>query len=80
MPASYGLPPPQPEGGARFTVTLDGEPPGEDHGLDIDPSGAGTLAEPRMYQLVRQRHAVRRRTLQLTFADPGVSAYVFTFG
>ena len=38
----------------RFTVRLDGEPPGEAHGLDADASGHGTLAEPRMYQLVRQ--------------------------
>ena len=67
-------------GGARFTVLLDGEPPGEDHGIDVDASGAGTITEPRMYQLVRQRHAIRRRTLQLTFLDAGVSAYVFTFG
>jgi hypothetical protein len=33
-----------------------------------------------MYELVRQRHAVRRRTLQLTILDAAVSACVFTFG
>lgn len=65
--------------GARFTVLLDGAPPGEDHGLDVDASGAGTLTGPRMYQLVRQPRA-RRRTLEITFLDAGARAYVFTFG
>jgi thiol-disulfide isomerase/thioredoxin len=66
-------------GPARFTVRLDGEPPGADHGLDVDASGAGELSEPRMYQLVRQQRA-GPRTLEITFEDPGVRAYVFTFG
>jgi thiol-disulfide isomerase/thioredoxin len=64
----------------RFTVRLDGEPPGDDHGLDVDASGEGTLTEPRMYQLVRQRGPVRERTFEIEFVDPGVRAYVFTFG
>ena len=33
-----------------------------------------------MYQLVRQRGAVGERTFEITFLDPGVRAYVFTFG
>ena len=66
-------------GAGRFTVRLDGEPPGEDHGLDVDGSGEGTLTEPRMYQLVRQR-AAARRTFEITFHEPGARAYVFTFG
>ena len=33
-----------------------------------------------MYQLVRQPGAVRERLFQITFRDPGVHAYVFTFG
>ena len=32
------------------------------------------------YQLVRRRGAVSRRTLEITFVDAGVCAYVFTFG
>jgi thiol-disulfide isomerase/thioredoxin len=60
-----------------FTVTLDGEPPGEDAGLD---GAEGTVDEPRMYQLVRQRGPVRERTFEITFHEPGVRAYVFTFG
>jgi thiol-disulfide isomerase/thioredoxin len=63
----------------RFEVRLDGEPAGDDHGIDVDASGAGIVGEPRMYQLVRQRGA-RQRTVEITFHDPGVSGYVFTFG
>jgi thiol-disulfide isomerase/thioredoxin len=66
-------------GSGHFTVRLDGEPPGEARGLDVDGSGEGTLTEPRMYQLVRQR-AAARRTFEITFDEPGARAYVFTFG
>jgi hypothetical protein len=64
----------------RIAVTLDGQPPGDAHGLDVDESGEGAIAEPRMYQLVRQRGAVAERTFEIGFLDPGVRAYVFTFG
>jgi thiol-disulfide isomerase/thioredoxin len=64
----------------RFAVLLDGRPPGDDHGLDVDESGDGAVAEPRMYQLIRQRGPIRQRTFEITFLDPGVRAYVFTFG
>jgi thiol-disulfide isomerase/thioredoxin len=72
-------PPPDGEP-VRFTGRLDGEPPGDDHGVDVDESGAGTLDEPRMYQLVRVRGPIRERTFEISFVDPGVRAYVFTFG
>jgi len=64
----------------RFTVLLDGRPPGDDHGVHVDESGEGAVSEPRMYQLVRQRRGVTERTFEITFLDPGVRAYVFTFG
>ena len=64
----------------RFAVRLDGRPPGDAHGLDVGESGEGTVSEPRMYQLVRERGAVGERTFEITFLDPGVRAYVFTFG
>jgi thiol-disulfide isomerase/thioredoxin len=64
----------------RFAVRLDGQPPGDARGLDVDEAGAGTISEPRMYQLVRQRGAVAQRVFEITFLDPGVRAYVFTFG
>jgi thiol-disulfide isomerase/thioredoxin len=64
----------------RFAVNLDGQPPGDAHGLDVDESGEGTVSEPRMYQLVRQRGAIAERDFEIEFLDPGVRAYVFTFG
>jgi thiol-disulfide isomerase/thioredoxin len=64
----------------RMSVRLDGEPPGEAHGLDVDAAGDGTLSEPRLYQLVRQRGTIRQRTFEIAFDGPGVRAYVFTFG
>ena len=33
-----------------------------------------------MYQLIRRRGAIAQRTFEITFLDPGVRAYVFTFG
>jgi thiol-disulfide isomerase/thioredoxin len=64
----------------RFEVLIDGLPPGDDHGADVDESGEGTLTDDRLYQLVRQRGAITDRTFEITFLDPGVQAYVFTFG
>jgi hypothetical protein len=73
------LAPPASGAPVRFTVILDGQPPGDDHGLDTNELGEGTVDEPRMYQLVRQRRGAER-TFEITFLDPGVRAYVFTFG
>jgi thiol-disulfide isomerase/thioredoxin len=64
----------------RFRVLLDGEPPESAHGVDTDERGRGSVAEPRLFQLVRQRGGVSERTFEITFLDPGVRAYVFTFG
>jgi hypothetical protein len=74
------LAPPDSGAPVRMTVSLDGQPPGDDRGLDVDESGEGALDEPRMYQLVRQRGGVRPRTVEIAFDGPGVRAYVFTFG
>ncbi len=70
------------EGKSRFPfrVLLDGEAPGPSHGVDIDEDGNGLLRDGRLYQLVRQHDAVRERTLEITFLEPGAEAYVFTFG
>ena len=38
------------------------------------------LRDGRMYQLVRQRDAVRDRTLEITFLERAAMAYVFRFG
>jgi thiol-disulfide isomerase/thioredoxin len=63
-----------------FRVLVDGEPPGEAHGLDVDAQGHGTLVQPRLYQLIRERGAIADRTIEIAFLAPGVEAYVFTFG
>ncbi len=63
-----------------FRVLLDGEAPGPSHGVDVDEDGNGLLRDGRLYQLVRESDAVRERTLEITFAQPGAEAYVFTFG
>lgn len=64
----------------RFRVKLDGAAPGPDHGVDVDADGAGRVAEPRLYQLVRQARPGADRTFEIEFLDPGIRAYVFTFG
>jgi len=64
----------------RFRVLIDGKAPGTDHGMDIDADGNGTVAGQRLYQLVRQANGSGERTFEITFLDPGVLAYAFTFG
>jgi hypothetical protein len=64
----------------RFQVRLDGQPPGTAHGIDVDFQGHGTVAEPRLYQLIRHPGPVNERTFAVTFLDPGALAYAFTFG
>ena len=64
----------------RIKVTIDGKPPGEDHGTDIDAQGNGTVNGQRLYQLVRQRGAVTDRRFEIEFLDPGAEAFAFTFG
>ncbi|RVD78686.1 cytochrome c biogenesis protein DipZ [Pseudomonas koreensis] len=64
----------------RFKVSIDGQAPGDAHGVDVAADGSGRVTEQRLYQLVRQTDAVRDRTFTIEFLDPGVSAYAFTFG
>jgi thiol-disulfide isomerase/thioredoxin len=64
----------------RLQVTIDGEAPAEAHGLDVDDRGRGEVTEPRLYQLVRQPGPVADRTCEITFLDPRVRLYAFTFG
>ncbi|HEY2624190.1 MAG TPA: redoxin family protein, partial [Dyella sp.] len=72
-PASDGKP-------VRFRVLIDGKAPGSDHGMDTDADGIGTITAQRLYQLVRQANGSGERTFEITFLDPGVQAYAFTFG
>jgi thiol-disulfide isomerase/thioredoxin len=63
-----------------FRVSLDDEAPGASHGADIDEAGNGVVSDPRLYQLIRQGGRVDERAFEITFLEPGVEAYVFTFG
>ena len=65
---------------ARFRVLIDGQPPGAGHGVDVDDQGNGTVAEQRMYQLIRQPQPIADRLFEIEFLDPGVEAFAFTFG
>ena len=65
---------------ARFRVLIDGQPPGAAHGVDVDSQGNGTVANQRMYQLVRQPKPIVDRRFEIEFVDSGVDAFVFTFG
>jgi thiol-disulfide isomerase/thioredoxin len=63
-----------------FQVRVDGDRPGDAHGLDVDDQGHGAVTQQRLYQLVRQPGAITDRMFEITFLAPGVEAYVFTFG
>ncbi len=65
---------------ARFRVTVDGQAPGENHGVDTDAQGNGVVTAHRLYQLVRQKGAIKDHTFTIEFEAPGVQAYAFTFG
>jgi thiol-disulfide isomerase/thioredoxin len=65
---------------AGFRVSIDGRSPGEAHGVDVDSDGNGTVREPRMYQLIRQRTPISDRQFEIKFLDSGVEAFSFTFG
>jgi hypothetical protein len=64
----------------RFRLTIDGKPPGDAHGLDVDEQGYGTVTEQRLYQLIRQPGAIVERTVEVEFLNPGVETFAFTFG
>jgi hypothetical protein len=46
----------------------------------IDEAGDATVTHPRLHQLIRQPGPITECTFQITFQDPGVQAYAFTFG
>jgi len=64
----------------RFRVLIDGQPPGAAHGIDVDDQGNGTVAEQRLYQLIRQPNPISDRLFEIEFLDPGLEAFAFTFG
>lgn len=64
----------------RFRVTLDGQPPRAAYGVDVDEQGNGTVAEQRLYQLIRQPKPINDRRFEIEFLDAGAEAFAFTFG
>ncbi len=64
----------------RFRVSVDGLPPQEAHGLDVDDNGAGIISEPRLYQLIRQPAPIEDRLFEIEFLDGGAELFCFTFG
>jgi len=72
--------PPRQGNSVRFRVSIDGQPPGPAHGLDVDEGGNGTVVEPRLYQLIRQPKPIVDRQFEIEFLDAGVETLAFTFG
>ncbi|HEY6928970.1 MAG TPA: redoxin domain-containing protein [Thermoanaerobaculia bacterium] len=67
-------------GPVKFRVLIDGHAPEAAHGTDTDAQGAGTVTEPKLYQLIRQPRPIVDRTFEIEFLDPGVETFCFTFG
>jgi len=61
-------------------VRIDGQAPGDSHGLDVDASGSGTVTQQRLHQLIRQPGPISERLFEIEFLEAGVEAYCFTFG
>jgi thiol-disulfide isomerase/thioredoxin len=72
-PAADGKP-------VRFRVSIDGKPPLDDRGADVDAQGMGRVDVHKLYQLVRRKSNERDALFEIEFLDPGVQAYAFTFG
>jgi Thioredoxin like C-terminal domain len=72
--------PPSKDTSVPFRVTIDGEPPGDAHGLDVDERGNGTLTHQRLHQLIRQPGSITDHTFEIAFLAPGAEVYCFTFG
>jgi Thioredoxin like C-terminal domain len=63
-------------GAVRFRVFIDGQPPGADHGSDVDDQGQGTVTDQRLYQLVRQSGPIADRQFEIEFLDSSVRVHV----
>jgi thiol-disulfide isomerase/thioredoxin len=63
-----------------YRVLLDGTPPTEASGADVDSDGGGILRDQRTYQLIRQSGTIDDRLFEIEFLDAGAEAYCFTFG
>jgi hypothetical protein len=74
------LAPPAEDAQVRFRVRLDGNDPGDAHGVDVDAAGNGVVDRTRLYQLIRQPGKVQDRRFEIEFLDAGARALCFTFG
>jgi Thioredoxin like C-terminal domain len=70
---------PGPSGKAAITVLLDGKPIGDARGADVGTDGVARVDRSGMIRLVAGASR-RPHVLTLIASDPGVRAYVFTFG
>jgi hypothetical protein len=74
------LAPPADGAPVRVRVRLDGQPPQDAHGLDVDYDGNGLVDEARLYQLIRQPGPINDHLFEIELVEPGLSALCFTFG
>ena len=70
---------PAPSGRTPVTVLLDGDPIGEERGADVGPDSVAWVDRSGMFRLV-DGAARGDHTLTLATDEPGLRAYVFTFG
>ena len=70
---------PGPSGHAAVTVLLDGKPIVNGRGADVGADGVARFERSGMIRLVAGAPS-RRHVLTLLSSDPGLRAYVFTFG
>ena len=70
---------PGPSGKATLTVLLDGKPVGEARGADVGADGVARFDRSGMLRLVA-RAPRGPHVLTLIASDPGLRAFVFTFG
>ncbi len=63
----------------RVRVRVDAQPPGANHGADINAAGEGVVNNERLYQLLRFP-APGEHTFEIEFLDPGARVFSFTFG
>ena len=70
---------PGPSGEAAVTVLLDGKPVADARGADVGPDGVARFDRSGMIRLV-DRAPRGKHVLTLVTSDPGVRAFVFTFG
>jgi hypothetical protein len=61
------------------TVLVDGKPVGDARGIDVGADGVARFDRSSMIRLVAGAQP-RRHVLTLSSSDPGLRAYVFTFG